>query len=312
MFDESPSFVRTAALWATFAAAGMSVAGCRSEAEIAQERAERVAVAQAKELAERVEHQRQVTELAQDARSLVVENAYVVTLKMAKSSISLDPFEHMSNEMKAQYRDLIVGEKEYNQRRVGQVVSSKADIVGFFSDGAAANYEVTVHRKTAIPHYLYVDSAGNSHEVSSSVFNEGKSLLAREGKSLYHTSASGKETWLVSDEPVSAEDIKHIAPLNRYYANVRIANSSVSFSLSKHLSNATTEHVVQVEIPEKVYLSKDDAFDARLSDSAIINGRLSTLSGKMEKKWSERDNESVLVTLKDGRQIPMKKSELPK
>ncbi len=311
MFENSNSFAKTAALWATFAAAGMGVVGCRSEAEIARDEAARVAAAVAKQEAEQKEHDRQVNILVENGATLVHETAYVVTLKMAKSEFTLDPFTHIGNELKAQYRDILVGEKEYNERHVGETVSSKGDFVGFLTKGDFASYDVSVSEKRAIDYFRYVDASGTSHDVPADVFRDGIEALKAQGKVLYAAHSSGTEAWLVNDREISASDIAHIAPLNRYFAQLKISNSSFSLSLSKHLRNATTEHTIEIEIPEKVYLSKSAAFDGKMSDSFLVSGHLSSLTGTIESKRAERDNGSVKVTLKDGRVIPMLKSELP-
>jgi hypothetical protein len=312
MFENPPAFLRTMALWTTLAGVSISAVGCRSEAEIAQEEARNEAVRVLRETQANEKFIHEVAQVAKDGETLVHETAYVLELKMAKEQLTLDPFKHIGNELKAQYRDIIVGEKEFGQRKIGETISSEGDFIGFLDKGAFSSYVVCVHRKSTIDHFRYLDSSGNSHEVSQAVFNAGLDALKNEGKQLYRTHGPGKESWQVLEHPITAGDIDHIAPMNRYYADVTIANSSFSLSLIKHLRNATTAHRFTVEIPEKAYLEQGTAFDSRMSDSIFLSGRMSSLSGTINKKWSERDESAFKVTLKDGRKVVMAADQIPR
>lgn len=304
--------LKAAVLWTTLAAATLPAIGCVSEAEIAKQAAAERAAATLRADQERIDFERQVSRVTENATGLIRDTAYVLNLKMAKEQFTLNPLRAAGNELKAQYRDTLVGKAEYDKHNTGDLLSSNSDVLGYFSKGGAfASYTVRVHEKQKIEQCAYIDHAGNREEISPKVFEAALESIQSSGKTLYVSHSDNRTGWLIRERPISPGDIDHVTPLNRFFAEVHIENSSFSLSLTKHLRNAMTEHSLTLEISEQAFLEKSDIFDTKTSDSFLLSGRLSSLSGTIVKKWSERDDEHLKVTLKDGSEIVMNKSAVP-
>lgn len=256
------------------------------------------------------EVERLATEIAESATHIADQKIYLFELKLSKSNFSLDPFKHIGNEMKAQYRTVIVGEEEYNKRSIGDQLSSKGDVGGFIFGGEIASYKVKVHKKEVDHVYSYTDKDGKSHEISSAVYNRALGKLKAGERNLHHEKYAGLDATTILDDTIENIGISKQEELERYYVEVEIKNSTFTLNPIKHLRNSANTHRLTLEVPRELYDSKDNAFDSKTSSSFWFNGRLSSLSGKITKRWSVVDKEHTKLTLKDGTELVKTNSEV--
>jgi hypothetical protein len=236
------------------------------------------------------------------------ERVCVATLRMKKSEWSLDPMDHLKNWAAAQDRDVIASESQCANWRLGEVISRSWDGVGFLFKGDVASYIVKVQAKRIEARWFEALSDGSQRELTHAQYDAALAALKAAGRDTVSMPAVGLTRTYVLDKPLDQYTVDSAAPLQRYFVNVHVQNSTLSLSVTKFLRNAFNTHEITLEVPKAVYDQTRDAWDAHLSGMAFfVKGNLSTLRGKVTKKWTRADPKYVVVTLDDGREIIMPK-----
>ena len=232
------------------------------------------------------------------------ERICVATLRMKKSEWSLDPMDHLANWAAAQDRSVIASESQCATWRVGEVVSRKWDGVGFLFNGDIASYTVKVQAKRIEARWFELLSDGSQRELNHAGYDAALKALKDSGRDFVSVPAVGLTRTYVLDKPLAEYEFTKATPLQRYYVNVHVQNSTLTLDLTKHLRNALNTHEVTIEVPKAVYDQTRDAWDAHLSGMAFfVKGNLSTLRGKVTKKWTQADPKYSVVTTQDGREF---------
>lgn len=245
-----------------------------------------------------------VSVILANATELREEKLFLVTLKFEKEQFTLDLWEHAKNAMAAESRTLIVGEQTFNEYQIGQKVSSKGDGWGFVFNGEIAEYVVRPTKKKVESQYFWVDRSGTQTETSKEQYDEATQQLRSDGRQLLTVPFAGVARTYVLEKPLAEYQFVDRQPLNRYFVNIRVENSTFTLDLTKHIRNAANTHDITLEVPREVYEKTGDVWNAQLSaGSFIVKGRLSELRGKVTKKWSEMDNGYQLVKTDDGQQF---------
>jgi hypothetical protein len=243
-----------------------------------------------------------------NATELREEKLFLVTLKFEKEQFTLDLWAHAKNAMAAESRTLIVGEKTFNEYQIGQKVSSKGDGWGFVFNGEIAEYVVRPTDKKIESQYFWSDRSGTQTEISKEQYDEAMQQLRSRGRQLFTVPFAGVARTYVLEKPLAEYQFVDRKPLNRYFVNIRVENSTFTLDLTKHIRNAANTHDITLEVPREAYEKTNDAWNAQLSTgSLIVKGRLSELRGKVTKKWSEVDNGYQLVKTSDGQQFVIPK-----
>ncbi len=244
-----------------------------------------------------------VADVVARAVELREERTYAVTIKMKKRSYSLDWRDHVANELKAEYRTIIVGEKQYNDYKIGQEIDSKFDGWGFVFDGTFSSYVVSVNAKETQSEFFAIFSDGKQRKLSRAEYDEAKSQLDST-KNTYTVSAQGAVRTYVLEKPLSQMTFTRTEPLKRYYVTVEVSNLTFTLDPSKHLRNLANKHEITLEVPREIYDQSTSVFEPKPSwGSLFLSGRLSQLRGKIIKRWSQDDSNYELGTLTDGRKI---------
>lgn len=245
-------------------------------------------------------------EVVRNAQELNEERIHLVDLAFRKHSFSLDPWDHIENALKTEHQTTLVGERQYNKYKIGETLSNQADYLGFLFNGDFNSYSVSVSGKRIETNYNWVDAHKQAHSLSAPIYKEIKAELARHGKTLIDTPYAGSTLTYISDKPISQMNIVSREPLNRYFVDVEISNSSLTFDFTKHLRNATTAHRVEMEVPENLYKKAKSVWDPHLStNSFIIGGRVSSMHGEIKRKWTEIDPDFEQVKTDTGRTFVM-------
>ncbi|PZM77493.1 MAG: hypothetical protein DKT66_24720 [Candidatus Melainabacteria bacterium] len=91
-------------------------------------------------------------------------------------------------------------------------------------------------------------------------------------------------------------------PMNRYFLDVEISNSSFTPDLVKHLRNATTSHQVEMEVPQNLYANTKSTWNPQLNaGSFLLGGRISSMHGTVRERRMEVDKGFEKVTTDKGR-----------
>ncbi len=249
-------------------------------------------------------------DVVKNAQELNEERMYLVDLKMQKTSYSLDFWEHVENAAKAEYRTTLVGERQFDKYQKGQTLSTKFDVMGALLNDKYGSYSVSVSDKRIEKNYNWVDGQNKPHNLTAPLYNELKAELQRQGRTLLDTPYAGSTHTYISEKPISDMKIVARQPMNRYFVDVEISNSSFTFDWTKHLTNLTTSHRVEMEVPKALYeKTGDKVWNPRLSTNTfIINGRVSEIHGDIKKKWSEVDPDYEQVTTDTGRSFILPKT----
>lgn len=244
-----------------------------------------------------------VTDVVKNALELREEITYAVTIKMKKRSYTLDPWELLENEAKAEYRTLVVGEKQYNDYRIGQEIASRFDGWGFVFNGTFASYVVTVNHKETQSEFFAVLANGTQRKLSRAEYEEAKSQLST-AKNTFTVNARGAIRTYVLEKPLAQTTFTKTEPLQRYFVTVEVSNFTFTLDPGKHIRNLANKHEITIEVPREIYEQSTTMFEPKPSwGTLFLSGRLSTMRGKILKRWTETDSNYELGTLSDGRQI---------
>lgn len=250
-------------------------------------------------------------DVVKNAQELNEDRLYLVDLKMQKTSYSLDIWEHLENAAKAEYRTTLVGERQFDKYKVGQTLSSKFDVMGAILNDSYGSYSVSVSDKRIDKSYNWVDGQNKQHALTAPLYNELKNELKRQGRTLFDAPYAGSTHTYISDKPISDMNIVARQPMNRYFIDVEISNSTLTFDWTKQLTNLTTSHRVEMEVPKSLYeKTGDKVWNPKLSTNTfIIGGRISAINGDIKKKWTEVDPDYEQVTTDTGRQFILPKTK---
>ena len=249
-------------------------------------------------------------DVVKNAKELNEERVHLVDFKMQKHSFSLDLFDHLENMAKAEYKTTLVGERQFDKYKKGDTVSHKADYLNFLFNEELSSYSVSVHDKRIETGYNWVDGQKKAHELSAPVFKELREELKRHGRTLIDTPYAGSTTTHISEKSLSDMNIVSRQPMNRYFVDVEISNSSFTLDWTKHLRNLTTSHRVEMEVPKNLYEQSNKVWDPKLSvNSFIIGGRVSSMHGDIKRKWTEVDPDYEQVTTDTGHNIILPKKK---
>ena len=258
--------------------------------------------------ARRAEHERAVGTIVANARDLYENHVFQVQLRMARSDVTLDLEQHLKNAASAQYKDITVDGRTYAAWREGQTLSSRFDALNFWFGDSWNSYRVSVHRKTRSTEYAWRDASGAAHPVAdASLIAEAQRRLREAGRLTTVETPDFRASYVL-DAPVRREDVASHTALTRRFVTMEIANHSFSLNLLDHARDATTSHRIEFEVPPA--LRGSDAFNTGLNvPSALLGGRLTTLTGRVVAQRSERDATMLELTLRDGRKIIMTRDE---
>lgn len=257
--------------------------------------------------ARRAEFERQVVAVTQ-GQELYENFVFDVTLKMKKRELTLDLEKQLANEAKATYQHVTVDGRTFAQWQVGTTLSTKFDAMqAFFGDGSIGSYAVSVSNKQQTSEFGYRDTHGESHAVSAAVYNEALRRLRASGRTSTVETPDFRASYVV-DKPLTAADIASVAPLQRRFVTLEIANHSFSLDLLDHARDATTQHRIEIEVPPT--LQGGNAFRTGLNvPSILLGGRVSQMSGRVVSERTQTDASMVALHLNDGRTIVMTRDE---
>lgn len=245
-----------------------------------------------------------VSAILTNAIELREEKLFLVTLNFEKEQFTLDLWAHVKNAMVAESRTLIVGEKTFNEYKIGQKVSSKSDGWGFVFNGEIADYVVRPTEKKIQSQYFWVDRKGTQIEISKEQYDEALQQLSSGDSQLLTIPFAGVVRTYVLEKPLAEYQFVDRQSLNRYFVTIRVENTTFTLDITKHIRNAANTHDITLEVPREVYEKTGKAWNAQLSTgSLIMKGNLSELRGTIIKKWSEVDNGFQLVKTDDGQQF---------
>ena len=245
-----------------------------------------------------------VSAITENAVELREEKVFLVTLKFKKEQMTLDLWKHIKNDMAAEYRALIVGERTFNEYQIDQKISSVSDDWGYIFNGEIADYTVLVQDKAIESQYFWVDHNGAQTEIGKEQYDEAMQQLRSNSRQLLTVPFAGVIRTYVMEKPLTEYQFEDRQPLNRYFVTIRVENSTFTEDLTKHIRNAANTHDITFEVPYEVFENTGDVWDNQLSTgSLILKGRLSQLQGKVIKKWVEVDNAFELVRTSDGQEF---------
>ena len=245
-----------------------------------------------------------VSAIIANAVELRVEETFLVTLEFAKEQLTFDLWQHAMNAASAEHRTLIVGERTFDEYRIGQELSSAGDAIGFIANGEIAGYVVRVDEKRVERQYFWADANGTQTEIAEELHAEAIAQLRASGRKLLTIPFSGVTRTYVLEKPISDYQFVAREPLRRYFVTIRVENSTVTFDLVKHMRNAATAHEITLEVPRAAYEKTGDTWDETVSSgSFVLKGHLSMLRGQVIRKWTEVDNGFELVRTADGKQF---------
>ena len=229
------------------------------------------------------------------------ERIYVMKLKFKKEDL-LDPFKNaFDNELTAEHRMVLVGEKTYNQYAVGSEMSRKSDTLGFIFNGDLASYVVSVEEKHIISQYFWQRKDNADTEISKESYDVILNLLAGGTKPTITVPYEGVTVTYILDKPLNQYVFVDKQPLTRYFVTVQVKNETLTLDLTKLLRNANNTHEIDLEVPKAVYDQTGELWDPKISTgSFLFKGNLSTLHGVVLKKWTEVDPNFFVATTKDG------------
>ena len=131
------------AILATVILSAGALAGCGPIGDAIAEQEERAAQLEQQRLRE---EQQRLEGLYAQGEGLARFELPMVDIQIMKEEFTLDPFELMGNEAKAEHLVLPVSQEYVDSVHVGQELESRFNTVGFLFDGEIASYVVTIDR----------------------------------------------------------------------------------------------------------------------------------------------------------------------
>lgn len=246
----------------------------------------------------------EVSAIVASAVELREEKLFLVTLEFKKEQLTLDFWAHLENDIAAEHQTIVVGERTFNEYQVGREISSKGDGFGFLFNGEIASYVVRVSAKKTESQYFWANKAGVQTEINKEQFDEALRQSQVGARHLLTIPFSGVVRTYVLDKSLSEYQFVEHQPLNRYFLTIEVKNSTFTLDLSKHIRNAANTHEIIIEVPAEVYDRITDAWDPRLNaGSLVMKGHLSSIQGKVIKKWTEVDPGYQVVKTADGQHM---------
>lgn len=244
-----------------------------------------------------------VSDILNDVTELREEKIYLVTLEFAKESFTLDPFEMIANEIAAEHRVLMVSERTYEQYEIGKRISAKLDGLDFFFNFKFSEYVIRPVRKEVISQYFW-QTKSDTKEISKDRYDEALRQLKETGKEIINMPYMGAVRNYVLDKPLDQYEIVNKTSFDRYFITVEVKSETFTMDLVKLMRNEANAQEITIEVPKEVYDKTGDVWDQKLSGgSFLMKGHISTLRGRIVKKWQEKDNSYVLVTTSDGKKV---------
>lgn len=226
------------------------------------------------------------------------ERYYFVTLKFKKEDL-LNPWSY-ENEYKAERRTILVGEQAYNDYEIGEVLSTESNEWGFFTGDLFIEYVISVEEKEMEAEHFWQDETGERMPILPRVYRAATEELIATKETL-QVPFDGSTILYVLEKPLSEYEFVSEEPLMRYFITVEIANETATLDPFKHIRNNATVHEITLEVPKSVYEQEGEVWDPKISmGSFILNGRLSTLHGRILDRRSEIDPNFVVKTTADG------------
>ncbi len=250
-----------------------------------------------------------VSVILANATELREEKIFLVTLKFKKEQFTLDLWKHAKNEIAAEKRTIVVGEKTFNEYQIGDKISKKGDGWGFVFNGEISEYVIYPTEKRVESQYFWKDERdGNQKEINKEQYDEVIHQLHSANRQLLTVPFSGIVQTYILKKPLAEYQFVEHQPLVRYFVAVRIENQTFTLSLSKLIRNAANTHTITLEVPKSVYEKTGEVWDVKLSTgSFIMKGRLSELHGKVIKKWTETDASYQIANTADSQQFIIRK-----
>lgn len=250
-----------------------------------------------------------IDKVAHEVRQMREERTYLVTLKFKKQELHFSPtaivFSAVKNAITAKEEVIAVGERSFGDYVIDQNVSTQNDVAGFLlGTPGLARYVAFPTAKEIVRNYFWVNQKDESHEVTQEQYLAVLAKLQADGRNLHVVSPQGRTITYVLPKPLEKYKSQERVPLMQYYVLVQVHNSSISLSLSKFLRNATNDHTLVIEVPKETYDRTGELWDPTLNIASLfLKGRLSTLHGKVMRKWAEVDDAFWLTRMTDGTEL---------
>lgn len=232
-----------------------------------------------------------VSRIIASVSELQEEKMFLVTLKFKKEQLTIDPFDLIGNEIKAEHKTIVVGEETYNSYQVGQKISEQTDTWGIFFEGDFSTYVIKVDKKETESQFFWTDLSGMQTEINEAEYQEALRELNKIGRTITRVKYSGLEKNYLSNIPISEMRFASYKPLYHYYFEIEVKNETFTFDIGKQIRNASNVHKISLEVSENSYLSTREIWDPSFnSGSFFFKGRLSRLKGKVLRKWKSTDS----------------------
>ncbi len=244
-----------------------------------------------------------VTRVLNSVSELSEEKMFFVTLKFKKEQLTLDPFELAGNELKATTQTIIVGEKTYNEYRIGQQISNVADTWGFVFDGEFSSYTITVNEKKTESQCFWTDTTGRQVEISKEEYDAALMQVINKKQSLTVPFSGIIKTYVLK-KPLNTYTFSSYQPLQHYFLEVKVENQTLTFDIAKHIRNAANTHLIVFEVSEDGYKNSGEIWEPKLNTASFfLKGNLSKLMGVIMKRWTEPENKYQIGITPDGKHM---------
>ena len=192
-----------------------------------------------------------------------------ITIKSAKTSFTLDPFEHIKNAAKAQYITFPVSVEYQNSVAIGEKLDSQFNWGGLFNGGDFSSYSNTISNKGSTTLYCGIVN-NNCEELTEKEF---KALVGR-GKEI--GLLQSPFSWLLvrndRKEPVDID-------LSRFKDTcdvvVKTTKSNFTLDIEKHIWNSLQAMNIPLQFPRFMCenLSPDTIIDRNFVGGSLIFSR---------------------------------------
>ncbi|MCF7865959.1 hypothetical protein K9L67_02110 [Candidatus Woesearchaeota archaeon] len=252
-------------LLVSLTAGSMGIVGCMSKEEM---------LAREKERKEKIE--RIIQNIYDSSEGVAKYSQPVIQLKAKKSRLSLDIFEHIGDEAKAEKFYIPVSEEFYKKTEIGDVFDTKDNIAGFLFEGEISKYTISVSDKKLNDLYISITGENSWEEISESQFDE---ILKKDN---FAKKFKKQGNLYVADET-----------LKDFFSgtcNIEIESykSNLTFDIFKHLANASNHMDYVVEVPSFICdkLNVGDTIDKSfVGGSLFFSKSLSVVYLKVKNKF---------------------------
>ncbi|MFA5104582.1 MAG: hypothetical protein WC527_05350 [Candidatus Margulisiibacteriota bacterium] len=225
-----------------------------------------------------------------NAGSIQKETQYIVNLKRKRHDDPADGLVEylvnaVVNKATADDTEIMVDKKTFDQCKEGQVLSRKSSLWDIL-DGV--EYTVTISSKREAAEYSWTAKDGSVHAISADDYKIFMNRLKFADASSFTVPFNNVETTYLNMGNIEDLGITDIKPLKRCFVEIKLENKST----------------LTIEVPQRAYDNAGELWSPENEKSGIIaKGKLSKVSGKIVKKWTEPDDKFVAGIMPDGTEI---------